>query len=148
VPEIKLPEDEQERCACKDDAEYEALVLTEAPYFFDRYQEWTRSVAIYPGACEKSVEALVYCALKLGGEAGEFQEKLGKIVRGGGFKALGKLDDDTLKALAKEAGDVLWYIARAADELGLRLSDITAGNIAKLSSRKDRGVLHGYGDNR
>jgi NTP pyrophosphatase (non-canonical NTP hydrolase) len=131
-----------------DDPDYETLVEQEAPHFFDRYQEWTRTTAIYPGANEKSVEAIVYCALKLGGESGEFLEKLGKLVRGNGFKALEDIDDDTLKALAKELGDVVWYIARAADELGLRFSDITAGNIAKLSSRKDRGVLHGYGDNR
>ena len=131
------------------DPDYEELVRAEAPHFFDRYQEWTRETAIYPGAKTGSVEARIYLSLKSGGENGEFQEKIGKLIRDrGGFAALESLDDGTLKELAKELGDELWYLARRADEFGFKLSDIAAMNIKKLTSRKDRNVLHGSGDNR
>jgi NTP pyrophosphatase (non-canonical NTP hydrolase) len=43
---------------------------------------------------------------------------------------------------------VLWYIANLAVELGLDMDGIARKNIAKLKSRKERGVLHGSGDNR
>ena len=48
----------------------------------------------------------------------------------------------------EELGDVLWYVANVARYLGVSLSDIAEGNIAKLSSRKNRNKLHGEGDNR
>jgi NTP pyrophosphatase (non-canonical NTP hydrolase) len=115
---------------------------------FDAYQAFTRTVAIYPGHGEKTVEAIVYCMLKMCGETGEIAEKLGKLVRGRGFQALTSIDDETREALSKELGDVLWYVASLADELGLKLSGVASLNVSKLSSRKERGVLHGSGDNR
>jgi NTP pyrophosphatase (non-canonical NTP hydrolase) len=50
--------------------------------------------------------------------------------------------------LAKELGDVVWYIAVMAHSLGLTLEDIMQGNVEKLKSRKQRGVIRGKGDNR
>lgn len=52
------------------------------------------------------------------------------------------------KNVGKELGDILWYIAVVADDLGLSLDDIAAGNIAKLADRQQRGKLGGSGDNR
>jgi len=37
--------------------------------------------------------------------------------------------------MAEELGDLQWYLALAAQELGVSLDDIAAGNIAKLRSR-------------
>ncbi len=34
------------------------------------------------------------------------------------------------------------------DTLGLRMEDVATGNIEKLQDRRDRGTLHGSGDNR
>ncbi len=48
----------------------------------------------------------------------------------------------------KELGDILWYITSLADDFGFGLHDIVEANVAKLTSRKERGVLHGEGDNR
>ena len=45
-------------------------------------------------------------------------------------------------------GDVLFYVAALADDLGYTLQDVVDANEQKLSSRKERGVLKGSGDNR
>jgi len=50
--------------------------------------------------------------------------------------------------IAKELGDVLWYVANLAFELGYDLGDIAAINIQKLVDRQERGKIHGDGDNR
>lgn len=43
---------------------------------------------------------------------------------------------------------MLWYVAQLSTELGLDLGDVAQGNLDKLASRKERGVLHSEGDNR
>ena len=48
----------------------------------------------------------------------------------------------------KELGDVLWYLTRSANELGYSLVDVAEINLIKLTSRKERGVLQGSGDER
>jgi NTP pyrophosphatase (non-canonical NTP hydrolase) len=52
------------------------------------------------------------------------------------------------EALANEAADVVWYLARFCDRLGQDFGQVMQRNVAKLSSRKTRGVLHGKGDTR
>jgi NTP pyrophosphatase (non-canonical NTP hydrolase) len=47
-----------------------------------------------------------------------------------------------------EIGDVLWYVARLADELGIDLEEIATYNMNKLLDRLNRGVIQGSGDNR
>jgi NTP pyrophosphatase (non-canonical NTP hydrolase) len=88
--------------------------------------------------------SLVYGALGLSGEAGEVAEKIKKWIRDGNSD-LANLDKE---AMAKELGDVLWYIARISDLLELKMSGIAQMNIDKLSSRDKRGVIGGSGDNR
>jgi ATP-dependent Clp protease ATP-binding subunit ClpA/NTP pyrophosphatase (non-canonical NTP hydrolase) len=134
-----------------DDPDYADMVYHEAGAFFDRYQEFTGSTAIYPGAGTGGFDAMTYVALKGAGECGEFAEKLGKRMRKkGDIKAISRvsMDDEFKLELAKELGDRLWYISQAATELGFKLSDIVRINVDKLTSRKQRGVLDGKGDNR
>jgi len=50
--------------------------------------------------------------------------------------------------MAKELGDVLWYVAQLATELELDLDEIAHANLDKLLSRQQRGVLSGSGDER
>lgn len=50
--------------------------------------------------------------------------------------------------LKGELGDILWYVAMAADELEITLEEIAAYNIAKLKDRQARNVITGSGDNR
>ena len=47
-----------------------------------------------------------------------------------------------------ELGDVLWYVANLADDLGLSMQTIATKNIDKLRDRQRRNVLHGEGDDR
>ena len=109
----------------------------------DEYQVQARSTAIYPEEAR-----VLYPTLKLAGEAGEVAEKLGKLMRDEGLRPGGQLDNAQRDALAKEIGDVLWYVANLAADLGLSLEAIGRTNLDKLASRRDRGVLGGSGDER
>jgi len=104
------------------------------------YQQRSRATAVYPDAGDN----LTYPALGLCGEAGECAEKVKKTIRDDG----GVLSDERRAALAAELGDVLWYVAQLATEAGLDLDEIAEENLAKLLSRRDRGVLQGSGDSR
>jgi len=81
--------------------------------------------------------------LGLAGEVGEVVSLLAKAKRDGAPGAI-----LVGQNMAKELGDVLWFVAGLATFHGLKLSDIAAGNITKLQSRKERGVIGGSGDNR
>ncbi|HIT74171.1 MAG TPA: nucleoside triphosphate pyrophosphohydrolase family protein [Candidatus Avipropionibacterium avicola] len=87
---------------------------------------------------------LLHLVLGLVGESGEIAEKFKKWVRDQGSDE-SRIDRDDI---AKELGDVLWYVAVLADYLDLSLDDIAAANLDKLASRQHRGVLGGSGDNR
>jgi NTP pyrophosphatase (non-canonical NTP hydrolase) len=71
-------------------------------------------------------------------------EQAKKAIRDDG----GLVTDERRAAIAKELGDVLWYTAQVATELGLELDEIAQQNLDKLLSRQRRGVLSGSGDDR
>jgi NTP pyrophosphatase (non-canonical NTP hydrolase) len=103
------------------------------------YQRESRRTAEYPRAAW-----LVYPALGLAGEAGEVAEHAKKAIRDDG----GEVSEERRAAMAKELGDVLWYVAQIASELELELDEIARINLDKLFSRQRRGVLSGSGDDR
>jgi NTP pyrophosphatase (non-canonical NTP hydrolase) len=107
---------------------------------FSEYQSLSRRTAKYPRAGAD----MTYPALGLCGEAGEVAEKVKKTIRDDG----GVLSDERRAALARELGDVLWYLSQLATEAGLDLEEIAADNLDKLLSRQERGVLSGTGDER
>lgn len=107
---------------------------------FDEYQTKSRLTVKYPDQGSN----FIYPTLGLCGEAGEVAEKIKKVLRDKG----GIIDEETKQLLAKELGDVLWYLAQIATELGLSLDAVASGNIEKLMSRLERGVISGSGDNR
>lgn len=106
----------------------------------NEYQEQAKATAVYPAMGQN----YSYPALGLVGEAGEVAEKVKKIIR----DQDGVLTEENKIEIGKELGDVLWYIAIMADEMGLTLETVAEQNIQKLMSRKERGVLGGSGDNR
>lgn len=107
---------------------------------FDEYQRESRKTAKYPDLGHN----FVYVALGLAGESGEVAEKIKKVLRDKG----GVIDEETKQLIAKELGDVLWYLAQMATELGLSFNMVASGNLEKLFSRLERGVISGSGDTR
>jgi NTP pyrophosphatase (non-canonical NTP hydrolase) len=108
---------------------------------FDEYQKQ----AITTNLSKKDyLKELMQQVLGLGDEAGEVQAIFKKWIRDN------EADPSKLntKDIAKELGDVLWYIAVIAHDLDISLSDIADINVEKLRSRKARGVLSGSGDDR
>jgi NTP pyrophosphatase (non-canonical NTP hydrolase) len=97
-----------------------------------------------PEGSSKDLVGLLYCALKLNGEAGEVAEQIGKMLRDDG----GILKIDRAEKLEKELGDVLWYLASLTELLGFDLSTIAEINLRKLADRQARGVLGGSGSDR
>jgi NTP pyrophosphatase (non-canonical NTP hydrolase) len=71
-------------------------------------------------------------------------EHVKKLIRDDG----GEVTDERRTAMSKELGDVLWYLAQIASELGLDLDELAQANLEKLLSRQRRGVLSGSGDER
>lgn len=108
------------------------------------YQEAAHRTSLETRFGSGPMGRLIYPTLKLAGEAGEFAEKVGKILR----DRAGELGDEERAALAYELGDVLWYLPEAATVLGLDLDAVGERNIAKLRSRARRGVIQGSGDDR
>lgn len=103
------------------------------------YQKTALESAVYPDRGNN----LTYPILGLAGEAGEVAEKYKKILRDG-TAYQGDFEND----MRNELGDVLWYIAAVADELGLSLEDIASNNLKKTANRRERGNLGGNGDYR
>jgi len=106
----------------------------------DLYENLAGQTAIFP-----KEKALEYLSLGLTSEAGEVAGKVKKLIRDGedveGFE-LKKI------AIASEIGDVLWYCAMMAKEVGVPLNEIMKDNLKKLHGRKERGTLSGSGDER
>ena len=111
---------------------------------FEEYQKESRKTAIYPALYPDQRPNVVYPTLGLTGEAGEVAEKVKKILR----DDRGVVSDVKRGEIAKELGDVLWYIAQLATELELSLGEIAQFNLEKLASRQGREKLSGSGDNR
>jgi NTP pyrophosphatase (non-canonical NTP hydrolase) len=110
--------------------------------------------------CMPSCFNYAYMMDNLMAEVGEFAGKVSKAKR----KELIRFDhegnivfcqgvtaeqrDELLIELKKEAGDILWQASGLFEVFGWRLNDVGQGNLDKLASRKQRGVIVGDGDNR
>jgi NTP pyrophosphatase (non-canonical NTP hydrolase) len=108
---------------------------------FDDYQKRALTTAI---SVDDDFKDTLHWVLDLCGEAGEVAEKVKKIIR----DQKGEFTQSNRDELAKELGDVLWYLAVFADDLGFNLEDIATQNLNKLRDRHTRGVIGGSGDNR
>ena len=98
------------------------------------YQKWTLTTAVYPEAGLKSFNETLYLVLGLASEAGEVAGKLKKIVRG---------DNIDPESYVSELSDVLWYLARCCDGVGITLEQLAQYNYEKLEARKEKGTIQG-----
>lgn len=105
----------------------------------NEYQQKALETALYPQEFK-----IIYPALGLTGEAGECADKVKKVIRDNNKEFTGEKKLE----IAKEIGDVLWYCATLANDIGFSLETIGQMNYDKLCSRKRRGVISGNGDNR
>jgi NTP pyrophosphatase (non-canonical NTP hydrolase) len=100
---------------------------------------------ILPSLMEDMGVLFMYCCYGLGAELGEFQEILAKSYRGDFADVK---ENELNEKLAKELGDILWFVSVTAACLGYDLDTIAKMNLFKLTDRQKRGVLAGSGDNR
>ena len=105
----------------------------------NEYQKKALETAVYPQEYK-----ITYPSLGMNGEAGEVADKVKKVIRDNG----GVFTNENRYEIAKEIGDVLWYCATLANDIGFDLETIGQMNYNKLHSRQVRGVLGGSGDNR
>ena len=107
---------------------------------FNDYQEKSRKTAKYPPIGHP----VIYPVLGLTNEAGEVAGKIKKIFR----DKSGIIAPTDRTALEAELGDVLWYLAQVCTELELSLEQVAVHNLDKLSSRLERNMIGGEGDDR
>ncbi len=105
----------------------------------NEYQQAARRTAIYPKDRE-----ILYPTLGLTGEAGEVADKVKKVIR----DANEEFTPERRHQIALELGDVLWYAAALAHDLGYTLDEVAQMNVDKLASRQQRDKIHGSGDER
>ncbi|CAN5420818.1 nucleoside triphosphate pyrophosphohydrolase family protein [soil metagenome] len=108
---------------------------------FNDYQQQALTTAL---TSDDDFKDMMHWVLGLNGEAGEVAEKLKKIIR----DKNGIMSDSDKQELAKELGDVLWYLAVFANDLGVSLDKVATTNLQKLADRQQRNKLGGSGDNR
>lgn len=102
------------------------------------FQSLASKTAIYPENLK-----ILYPALGLAGEAGEVANKVKKI-----YRDEKELTDEVKEEIGKEIGDVMWYCAALATDLGLDLNKIGSDCIKRLENRKKNGTIKGDGDDR
>lgn len=110
------------------------------------YQKKAHETADYPsGEIGGAVKVdYLYPVMGLSEEAGEVAGKFAKAVR----DSNGFISPERKTEIEKELGDVMWFIAEICTCLDVTLEEVAEKNLAKLASRKQRGVIHGSGDNR
>ena len=108
------------------------------------FEEYQKRALMTNLAKEDKFKELMQQVLGLADEAGEVQSLFKKWIRddNADFNKLKK------EEIAKELGDVLWYIAVIAHDLGINFNEIAEKNIAKLADRMERNKIGGSGDNR
>lgn len=108
------------------------------------YSDQALSTDLFDKTSDLASPAMLEKVFGLCGEAGEVAEKFKKLLR----DKDGVATDDDKKELAKELGDILWYVNSVGSYLGYDLEQIAQMNLDKVLSRKSRGQTRGSGDNR
>ena len=89
---------------------------------------------------DDGTKRLLHAGIGLSTEAGEFLDALKKHIFYG--KELDKVN------LAEEMGDMFWYMAIVADELGFEFEEVMEKNISKLKARYGEKFTEEKAENR
>lgn len=119
------------------------------------YEIMVSLVAVYREEADKFVNSgtrdeiakmlrIYHAATGLAGEAGEVANKAKKIFRDNG----GVVDEEIRQKILGELGGVAWYLTALGEEFDFTLRDILEYNYDQITSRQERGVLKGDGDDR
>ena len=107
----------------------------------EEYRKFLNDTSWYTHTNEHNAPELMYLTLGLSGESGEFADAVKKIIR-----VCGSHDDESFKTLItcpgmgeekllEELGDVLWYLTKLADFIGVSTSTLMVLNAYKLYNR-------------
>ena len=112
----------------------------------EEYANEAMNYAIYP-------DALIYPMLGLQEEVGELSGKLKRYFRENEYDVsmedcMVEMSAELRFDMARECGEVLWYLTAIASDLGYSLDEIASLNLEKLEDRKRRGRIKGSGDYR
>lgn len=112
--------------------------------YLETFSEYQRESALLNLGAPDHLPPLAYYTLGITGEAGELADKVKKIYRDYG----GEVSNADRAAMLDEGGDILWYLARLCETLGVSLDSMARRNIVKLEGRLARGTTQGSGDKR
>ena len=94
---------------------------------FNNYQEKALRTSRVPEHVD--IASVIVPMLGLAGETGQLLSEYKKHLRDGEAHRMFK------ERVSEELGDLLWYISNVASKFDLSLSDIAAGNLAKVKDR-------------
>lgn len=100
----------------------------------NEYFTQTKAFANYDEAGTKSFVAKTYVTVALGGEFGEFLNKLKKLLRQDGSV--------NVDSLLSEMGDVFWYLSQMKHEYGTRLPYGLPDTPLKFESYDNQHIMH------
>lgn len=95
------------------------------------FNEYQKAAMRTLGGINDMQDQLNLGALGISGEAGEVTDYIKKVLFHGH-----ELDRDKL---AKELGDVLWYVALLSEAIGINMETIAETNVEKLRKRYPEG---------
>lgn len=105
--------------------------------YLDHYARWVDSVCFSGSAVDLARDIPgpggtlpLYASLGLAGECGEFVELIKKWSRS---PTTSRPPQEKLKS---ELGDVIWYVTRLCNQLGLTLGEVIEYNMEKIDRRR------------
>lgn len=103
--------------------------MTHNPLTIAEFQRRSRQTDHFPKPEDEGGDPLLGPLLGLAGEVGTLLAAYKKRLRDGAAYELFKDN------VAEELGDILWYLANAAEKAGLSLDDVAQRNLAKTTDR-------------
>lgn len=124
--------------------------ITEAEMIdWHAFEQGTEATAMYPHANEGNGYEASYIGLGLAGEFGELADCMKKLYRLEWLYKQGKIEEGEYQEKRQkiedkaflEAGDGLWYLARAMKFFGWDMRDVLKANQGKLQERLEKDEI-------